>query len=67
MKAQMYMNKTKAYQNLGNINPLESLVNRTNDLLYGLWISKHISQKQYEMLRVVLERIRISSFYRMSI
>ncbi|CAF1510573.1 unnamed protein product, partial [Adineta steineri] len=52
MKAQIYMNKTKTYQDLGNINPLKSLVEQTNDLLYGLWTSKHISQKQYEKLRV---------------
>ena len=59
----MYMNKTKAYQNLGNINPLESLVNRTNDLLYGLWTSKHISQKQYEMLRVDRDDTELAHLY----
>jgi hypothetical protein len=36
MKAQMYMAKTKAYQDLGLINPLDSLVERTNKFLYDL-------------------------------
>ncbi|CAF4200133.1 unnamed protein product, partial [Adineta steineri] len=63
MKAQIYMNKTKAYQDLGNINPLESLVERINDLLYGLWTSKHISQKQYEMLRVNKDEAEFAHLY----
>ncbi|CAF1570293.1 unnamed protein product, partial [Rotaria sordida] len=29
------MTKTKAYQDLGKTNPLESLVERTNNFLYG--------------------------------
>ncbi len=45
MKAQIYMNKTKAYQVLENINPLETLVENTNNFLYGLWVNKHIAQK----------------------
>ncbi|CAF4263001.1 unnamed protein product, partial [Rotaria sordida] len=45
VKAQIYMTKTKAYQDLGKTNPLESLVERTNNFLYGLWINKHITQK----------------------
>ena len=36
-KAQIYMNKTKAYENLGTFNPLEALVERTNNFLLGLW------------------------------
>ncbi|CAF4168747.1 unnamed protein product, partial [Rotaria sordida] len=42
---------TIAYQDLGTTNPLESLVERTNNFLYGLWFNKHISQRQYEKLK----------------
>ena len=56
MKAQVYMTKTKAYEDLGKENPLESLVERTNNFLYGLWINKHIAQKQYENLKVKYRR-----------
>ncbi|CAF1571856.1 unnamed protein product, partial [Adineta steineri] len=63
MKAQIYMNKIKAYQDLGNVNPLESLVERTNNLLYGLWTSKHISQKQYESLRVHKDEAELAHLY----
>ena len=34
------------------INPLDSLVERTNKFLYGLWFNKHITQRQYEKLKV---------------
>ena len=48
VEAQAYMTKTKAYQELGTINPLESLVERTNDLLLKLLVNKYITQRQYE-------------------
>lgn len=64
MKAQVYMNKTKAYQDLGmESNPLESLVERTNDFLYGLWVNKHISQRQYEQLRVNKNEAELAHLY----
>ncbi|CAF4168919.1 unnamed protein product [Adineta steineri] len=63
MKAQIYMTKTKAYQVLENINPLESLVDRTNDLLYRLWASKHITQKQYKMLSVDKDEAELAHLY----
>ncbi|CAF4253154.1 unnamed protein product [Rotaria magnacalcarata] len=57
------MNQTQAYQDLGTSNPLESLVNKTNDFLYGLWRNKHITQKQYERLKVVKEQTEIAHLY----
>jgi hypothetical protein len=63
IKTQIYMNKTKAYQDLGTINPLESLVEQTNNLLYGLWVNKHIAQKQYEKLRVKKEEAELAHLY----
>ncbi|CAF1930512.1 unnamed protein product [Rotaria magnacalcarata] len=62
-KARAYMNQTQAYQDLGTSNPLESLVNKTNDFLYGLWRNKHITQKQYERLKVVKEQTEIAHLY----
>ena len=56
VKAQAYMFKTKAYQDLGNMNPLESLVERTNNFLHDLWVYKHIAQNQYEKLKVKKRR-----------
>ncbi|CAF1570944.1 unnamed protein product, partial [Rotaria sordida] len=57
------MNKTKAYQDLGTTNPLESLVERTNNFLYGLWYNKHITQKQYEKLKVNKEKAELAHLY----
>ncbi|CAF3386837.1 unnamed protein product [Rotaria socialis] len=62
-KARAYMNQTQAYQDLGTSNPLESLVNKTNDFLYGLWRNKHITQKQYERLKVEKEQTEIAHLY----
>jgi hypothetical protein len=63
MKAQMYMTKTKAYQDLGMTNPLESLVERTNNFLLGLSVNKHINQKQYEKLKVNKEEAELAHLY----
>jgi hypothetical protein len=63
MKAQRYMNKTKAYQDLGTINPLETLVERTNHFLYGLRRNKHISQKQHEKLTVNKNTAELAHLY----
>ncbi|CAF5021502.1 unnamed protein product, partial [Rotaria sp. Silwood1] len=57
------MNRTKAYQDLGTLNPLESLVEHTNSFLYGLWFNKHISQRQYEKLKVNREEAELAHLY----
>ncbi|CAF4870281.1 unnamed protein product [Rotaria sp. Silwood1] len=57
------MIKTEAYQDLGVINPLESLVERTNKFLYGLWYNKHITQKEYEKLKVNQEEAELAHLY----
>lgn len=43
---------TKAYQDVGQVNPLELLIKRTNVMLFGLWITKHIIQKQCLTMKV---------------
>lgn len=62
-KAEKYMQKTKAYESLGCINPLESLVEKTNNFLYGLWCNKHISQRQYGRLKVDKEQAELAHLY----
>lgn len=62
-KARAYMEKTKAYLPLGNSNPLESLIERTNSFLYGLWVHKHISQRQYEKWRVDKNEAELAHLY----
>jgi hypothetical protein len=63
LKAQAYMIKTEAYQDLGTTNPLESLIEQTNSFLLGLWVNKHISQRQYERLRVKKEEAELAHLY----
>ncbi|CAF1476775.1 unnamed protein product, partial [Rotaria sordida] len=63
VKAQTYMINTKAYQDLGTVNPLESLVERTNNFLYGLWVNKHITQKQYENFKVGKDEAELAHLY----
>ncbi|CAF3462656.1 unnamed protein product, partial [Rotaria sp. Silwood2] len=63
VKAQTYMTVTKAYQDLGTVNPLEPLVERTNNFLYGLWHNKHITQKQYEKVKVNKEEAELAHLY----
>jgi hypothetical protein len=63
VKAQTYMTKTKAYQDLGTINRLESLVERTNIFLVGLWVNKYITQRQYEKLKVNKEDAELAHLY----
>ncbi|CAF1437452.1 unnamed protein product, partial [Rotaria sordida] len=58
-----FLLQTKAYQDLGTTNPLESLVERTNNFLYGLWYNKHITQKQYEKLKVNKEKAELAHLY----
>jgi hypothetical protein len=57
------MNKTKAYQDLGTINPLKTLVEHTNNFLYDLWRNKHISQKQYEKLTINKDTAELAHLY----
>ena len=63
IKARAYMEKTQAYEWLNTTNPLESLVERTNDFLRSLWINKHLSQKQYERLKVKKEEAELAHLY----
>ena len=58
--AQTYVEKTQAYECLNTTKPLESLVERTNDFLRGLWVNKHLSQKQYERLKVTREEAELA-------
>ena len=60
VKVQAYMTKTKAYQELGETNPLESLVERTNSFLRDLLVNKHITQRHYEKLNVNKEEAKIA-------
>lgn len=62
-KTRMYMNKTQAYQDLGPTNPLETLVECTNSFLYGLWYNKHLSQIQYERLKVKKGEAELAHLY----
>ena len=57
------MNKTQAYESLGQTNPLESLVERNNVFLLGLWVNRHISQRQYERLKVNKEVAELAHLY----
>ncbi|CAF1109758.1 unnamed protein product [Adineta ricciae] len=57
------MQRTKAYERLGCTNPLESLVEKTNDFLYGLWCNKHTNQKQYERLKVKKEQAELAHLH----
>lgn len=63
IKARAYMEKTQAYECLNTTNPLESLVERTNDFLRSLWVNKHLSQKQYERLKVKKEEAELAHLY----
>ena len=63
VKVQAYMTKTKAYQELGETNPLESLVERTNSFLRDLWVNKHITQRHYEKVNVNKEEAEIVHLY----
>ena len=48
-KSKEYMEKTQAYQCLGNVDPLPDLIQRTNKYLLDLRLVKWITQKQYEL------------------
>ena len=49
-KSKEYMDKTEAFQCLGTIDPLPSLIERTNKYLLDLRLAHWITQKQYEQL-----------------
>ena len=48
---------------MGPTNPLETLVECTNSFLYGLWYNKHLSQIQYERLKVKKEEAELAHLY----
>ncbi len=63
VKTQAYMTKTKAYQDLDTKNVLESLVDRTISILLGLLVKKHITQQQYDKLKVKKEKVESAHLY----
>lgn len=63
IKSEEYMQKTQAYQCLGNINPLTDLIQRTNKLLLNLRLAKWITQKQYELLCVKTSESELAHLY----
>ncbi|CAF1544374.1 unnamed protein product [Adineta ricciae] len=63
LKARAYMTKTDAYQDLEGTNPLDTLVKRTNEFLYALWINKHITQKHYENLKAKRDEAELAHLY----
>ena len=63
LKSKEYMDKTQAYQCLGDMNPLPALLERTNKYLLDLRLAKWISQKQYELLCVKPEDAELAHLY----
>ena len=66
VKAQAYMTKTKACQELVELNLLESLAERTNSFLRDLLVNKHITQRHYEKIKVNKEEPKIAHLYVLS-
>ncbi|CAF1626475.1 unnamed protein product, partial [Adineta ricciae] len=62
-KSTEYMNRTKAYQCLGSIDPLPDLVQGTNKYLFDLRLAKWITQKQYEELCVRTDEVELAHLY----
>ena len=62
-KSEEYMQKTQAYQCLGDINPLPDLIQRINRYLLDLRLAKWISQKQYEQLCVNTDEAELAHLY----
>jgi hypothetical protein len=62
-KSEEYMEKTKAYNCLGNEDPLPKLIERTNKYLLDLRLSKWITQKQYEQLCVNPSEAELAHLY----
>ncbi|CAF2096381.1 unnamed protein product [Rotaria magnacalcarata] len=62
-KSEEYMEKTKAYQCLGVIDPLPDLIQRTNKYLLDLRLAKWITQKQYEQLSIKPNEVELAHLY----
>ncbi|CAF3636257.1 unnamed protein product [Rotaria socialis] len=62
-KSEEYMEKTKAYQCLGIIDPLPDLIQRTNKYLLDLRLAKWITQKQYEQLSIKPNEAELAHLY----
>ena len=57
------MEKTAAYECLGNIDPLPDLIERTNRYLLNLRLTHWISHKQYEQLCVKADEVQLAHLY----
>ncbi|CAF3035017.1 unnamed protein product, partial [Rotaria sp. Silwood2] len=62
-KSNEYMEKTKAYQCLGENDPLPNLIERTNKYLLDLRLAHWITQKQYEILCVKPTEAKLAHLY----
>ncbi|CAF4104301.1 unnamed protein product, partial [Rotaria magnacalcarata] len=62
-KSEEYMEKTKAYQCLGIIDPVPDLIQRTNKYLLDLRLAKWITQKQYEQLSIKSNEVELAHLY----
>ncbi|CAF3363452.1 unnamed protein product [Rotaria socialis] len=62
-KSEEYMEKTKAYQCLGIIDPLPDLIQQTNKYLLDLRLAKWITQKQYEQLSIKPNEVELAHLY----
>jgi hypothetical protein len=57
------MTKTAAYECLGENNPLQDLIERTNKYLLNLRLAHRITQKQYEKLSINLNEVQLARLY----
>jgi len=62
-KSKDYMIKTEAYECLGENNPLQDLIERTNKYLLNLRLVHWITQKQYENLSINLNEVKLAHLY----
>jgi hypothetical protein len=62
-KSKDYMIKTAAYECLGENNPLQDLIERTNKYLLNLRLAHWITQKQYEKLSINLNEVQLAHLY----
>ncbi|CAF3517214.1 unnamed protein product, partial [Rotaria sp. Silwood2] len=62
-KSNEYMEKTKAYECLGENDPLPNLIERTNKYLLDLRLAHWITQKQYEILCVKPTEAKLAHLY----
>jgi hypothetical protein len=62
-KSKEYMDKTEAYESLGTNNPLPDLIERTNKYLLNLRLTHWINQKQYELLCINSNEVKLAHLY----